>query len=70
MVGCEEGWKDGRTGKTCYQRLESEGQLAKIPADCVAVAKSPDAVRACGTKDTVRFTCAPHKAAAAARDGG
>lgn len=56
-AGCAEGFKDPRTAKTCYQRIESEGQLAKIPAECVAGSKTPDAVRACGTKDTIRFRC-------------
>lgn len=55
--GCAEGYVDGRTRRTCFQRLERESQLVRIPYECVAMAKSADDVRACGTKDTLRFRC-------------
>jgi len=57
-LGCPEGFKDGRTGKTCYQRLEHEAELVKIPYACFASAKSRDAAQRCGTKDTLRVRCA------------
>ncbi len=56
-AGCAEGFKDSRTGKTCYQRLESEATIAKVPYACLGDAKTPEAVRACGTKDTLRYRC-------------
>ncbi len=56
-VTCPEGAADARTGKTCVERLTSESKLAKVPFDCVIGAKTRDAVRGCGSKDTIRFRC-------------
>lgn len=55
--GCAEGYRDARTKRTCFQRITHEAELMKIPYECVAGARSADAVRGCGTKDTLRFRC-------------
>lgn len=57
-IGCAEGFRDARTKHTCFQRLEHEAQLVRVPYACVAAAKTADEVRRCGTKDTLRFRCA------------
>lgn len=56
-AGCPEGGPDPRTSRTCYQRVASEAELAVVPYDCLIAAKTAAAVRACGTKDTIRFRC-------------
>lgn len=55
--GCSEGYRDPRTGRTCFQRLESAAQIAKVPYQCLIDARTPDQVRSCGTKDTLRYRC-------------
>jgi hypothetical protein len=54
---CAEGFRDGRTKHTCFQRLEHHAEIAIIPYRCIADAKTPDAIRACGTPQTLRFRC-------------
>lgn len=60
-AGCAEGYPDARTKRTCYQRVQSESAIVKVPAACLMTAQNADAVRACGTKDTLRFRCAAAK---------
>ena len=55
--GCAEGYRDVRTKRTCFQRLQTSASRVVIPYECVAGARSADAVRDCGTKATLRFRC-------------
>lgn len=63
LHGCYEGVaRQGSTvrpdGQTCYERLLAlEAVGIPIPARCVADAASADAIRACGTAQTLRFRC-------------
>lgn len=68
-AGCAEGYRDVRTGRTCFERIEAEAQLAKVPYACLSSARTPDAVRSCGTKDTLRYRCR-QPAAGEAPDAG
>ena len=64
-LGCSEGFRDPRTTHTCYERVRKEEQLLSAPNECVITAQTQDAVRACGTKDTLRFRC---RSTSASRD--
>lgn len=65
--GCGEGYRDSRTGKTCFERLQNEATLVAVPYQCLIEAKNAEAIRACGTKDTLRYRCRP---IAVMADGG
>jgi hypothetical protein len=54
--GCPEG-APGFQGETCFERLTRESALAEVPTACVAAAKAPEIIRACGTVSTIRFRC-------------
>lgn len=59
-IPCAEGFPNARTGRTCFEMLSKVAELATVPTDCLAAAKSSDEVRACGEANSaVRVRCLP-----------
>lgn len=55
-LGCPEG-QPNRRGRTCFETMTSAAKVAPVPDACLHDAPTQDAVRSCGTVDTVRVRC-------------